>query len=93
MTFSFVISLWVQQTGEESSSRTTSSSKGKSDEFDKKIILDSAKRFDYLLKQTEIFGHFMAVAPKAPSSPLKIKPGRPRKNPVHFFFLPSITFN
>ena len=41
--------------------------------------MDRGKRFDFLLKQTEIFGHFMAVAPKAPSSPLKMKPGRPRK--------------
>ena len=42
--------------------------------------MDRSKRFDYLLKQTELFGHFMAATgPKAPSSPLKVKPGRPRK--------------
>lgn len=41
---------------------------------------DRSKRFEYLLKQTELFGHFMSTAgSKAPSSPLKLKPGRPRK--------------
>lgn len=41
---------------------------------------DRSKRFDYLLKQTELFGHFMAApGTKAPTSPLKLKPGRPRK--------------
>lgn len=41
------------------------------------------KRFDFLLEQTEIFSHFMssATSAKAPSSPLKMKPGRPKKNP------------
>lgn len=41
---------------------------------------DRAKRFDYLLKQTEIFTHFMANQGKS-SSPSKPKPGRPRKEP------------
>ena len=41
---------------------------------------DRGKRFDYLLKQTEIFSHFMVgTKDKAPSSPLKCKPGRPKK--------------
>lgn len=44
---------------------------------------DRSKRFDYLLKQTEIFTHFMSnnQRDKPPTSPLKVKPGRPRKNP------------
>ncbi|KZS21056.1 Chromatin-remodeling complex ATPase chain Iswi [Daphnia magna] len=62
----------------ESSSRS-SISKGR-DDFEKKTEVDRSKRFDYLLKQTELFGHFMAApGTKAPSSPLKLKPGRPRK--------------
>ena len=37
-----------------------------------------SKRFDYLLKQTEVFSHFMGGANKA-KSPLKVKqPGRPK---------------
>jgi hypothetical protein len=45
---------------------------------------DRSKRFDYLLQQTEIFTHFMSgnQRDKAPNSPLKLKPGRPRKIPV-----------
>ncbi|XP_044162211.1 SWI/SNF-related matrix-associated actin-dependent regulator of chromatin subfamily A member 5-like [Bufo gargarizans] len=36
-------------------------------------------RFDYLLKQTELFAHFIQpAAQKTPTSPLKMKPGRPR---------------
>uniref|UniRef100_H2YQX0 SWI/SNF related, matrix associated, actin dependent regulator of chromatin, subfamily a, member 5 n=1 Tax=Ciona savignyi TaxID=51511 RepID=H2YQX0_CIOSA len=40
---------------------------------------DHGKRFDFLLKQTEIFAHFMnpTVKTKSPSSPLKMR-GRPR---------------
>uniref|UniRef100_A0A8C4R299 SNF2 related chromatin remodeling ATPase 5 n=1 Tax=Eptatretus burgeri TaxID=7764 RepID=A0A8C4R299_EPTBU len=40
---------------------------------------DQANRFEYLLKQTELFAHFVQpAAQKTPSSPLKLKPGRPR---------------
>lgn len=44
-------------------------------------VTDRSKRFDYLLKQTEIFTHFMSnnQRDKTPSSPLKVRPGRPRK--------------
>uniref|UniRef100_A0A8C1JB27 SWI/SNF related, matrix associated, actin dependent regulator of chromatin, subfamily a, member 5 n=1 Tax=Cyprinus carpio TaxID=7962 RepID=A0A8C1JB27_CYPCA len=36
-------------------------------------------RFEYLLKQTEVFAHFIQpAAQKTPTSPLKMKPGRPR---------------
>lgn len=42
---------------------------------------DRSKRFDFLLKQTEIFSHFMSnnAKEKSPASPLKLKPGRPKK--------------
>uniref|UniRef100_A0A2K6V8U5 SNF2 related chromatin remodeling ATPase 5 n=1 Tax=Saimiri boliviensis boliviensis TaxID=39432 RepID=A0A2K6V8U5_SAIBB len=40
---------------------------------------DRANRFEYLLKQTELFAHFIQpAAQKTPTSPLKMKPGRPR---------------
>uniref|UniRef100_A0A673JK64 Probable global transcription activator SNF2L1 n=1 Tax=Sinocyclocheilus rhinocerous TaxID=307959 RepID=A0A673JK64_9TELE len=40
---------------------------------------DRTNRFDYLLKQTELFAHFIQpAAQKTPTSPLKMKPGRPR---------------
>lgn len=43
-------------------------------------IQEQVKRFEFLLKQTEIFAHFMnpSVKGKTPSSPLKMR-GRPRK--------------
>ena len=38
---------------------------------------DRANRFSFLLEQTEIFSHFMSESKsKAPTSPLKMKPGR-----------------
>lgn len=40
---------------------------------------DRTNRFEYLLKQTEVFAHFIQpAAQKTPTSPLKMKPGRPR---------------
>lgn len=44
---------------------------------------DRGKRFEYLLKQTEIFSHFMTNQSKTSSSgsPPKQK-GRPRKEPL-----------
>ncbi|XKL63332.1 hypothetical protein PGB90_005696 [Kerria lacca] len=55
----------------------------KSEEFDVKIKSDRGKRFEYLLKQTEIFSHFMTNQSKTSSSgsPPKQK-GRPRKEPL-----------
>lgn len=45
-------------------------------------LMDRSNRFDYLLKQTEIFSHFMGDGTTSASSPLKIKSaGRPRKTP------------
>ncbi|KAJ8947350.1 hypothetical protein NQ318_002876 [Aromia moschata] len=55
----------------ESSSDTTS----KGEDFDTKVESDRGKRFDYLLKQTEIFSHFMNQA----KTPTKPKSGRPKK--------------
>ena len=45
---------------------------------------DRGNRFEFLLKQTELFGHFMHTGAgqssgKTPTSPLKMKPGRPNK--------------
>ncbi|KAK3913636.1 Chromatin-remodeling complex ATPase chain Iswi [Frankliniella fusca] len=56
--------------------------KGKGEEYESKVETDRSKRFDFLLKQTEIFSHFMSNSSKekAPGSPLKLKPGRPKKN-------------
>uniref|UniRef100_A0A0K8RLC6 Uncharacterized protein n=1 Tax=Ixodes ricinus TaxID=34613 RepID=A0A0K8RLC6_IXORI len=55
---------------------------GKRDEadYDGKLDLDRGNRFDYLLQQTEIFAHFMTTssAAKGVTSPLKLKPGRPK---------------
>ncbi|XP_021935559.1 chromatin-remodeling complex ATPase chain Iswi isoform X2 [Zootermopsis nevadensis] len=72
-------------TGENSnaSSADTLSSRGKTEDYETKVETDRSKRFDYLLKQTEIFTHFMSnnQRDKPPTSPLKVKPGRPRKNP------------
>ena len=48
-------------------------------------VHDRSNRFDYLLKQTELFSHFMSsgwsgnAASKTPTSPLKMKPGRPKQ--------------
>ena len=39
---------------------------------------DKHKRFDYLLKQTEVFSHFMG-GPSKPKSPLKVKQPKPTK--------------
>ncbi|KAF4533362.1 hypothetical protein B566_EDAN002760 [Ephemera danica] len=68
----------------QNASSGETSSRGKSDDFETKLETDRSKRFDYLLQQTEIFTHFMSgnQRDKAPTSPLKLKPGRPRKVPV-----------
>ena len=47
--------------------------------YEEKMQTDRANRFEYLLKQTELFAHFIQpAAQKTPTSPLKMKPGRPR---------------
>ena len=44
-------------------------------------ILDEgrSKRFDFLLKQTEVFSHFMGGTGKSAKSPLKMKQQKPAK--------------
>ncbi|XP_063611705.1 chromatin-remodeling complex ATPase chain Iswi-like [Penaeus indicus] len=70
----------VEENSNESSSAETTSSSKAGGEYENKMEMDRSKRFDYLLKQTEIFSHFMAGSrDKTPSSPLKCKPGRPKK--------------
>ncbi|XP_075165023.1 chromatin-remodeling complex ATPase chain Iswi-like [Haematobia irritans] len=59
----------------ETASETTSSSGEKDEGYDKKMQTDSCKRFDFLLKQTEIFTHFMSNSTKSPTKPK----GRPKK--------------
>lgn len=61
----------------ESSSNATET-REKDAEFDNKLETDRGKRFDYLLKQTEIFTHFMSnTGTKSPTKPKSA--GRPKK--------------
>lgn len=71
----------VADVGENSngSSSDTTSSRGKEGDFESKIETDRSKRFDFLLKQTEIFSHFMSNTSKSGGSPPKPKAGRPKK--------------
>ncbi|CAK1578315.1 unnamed protein product [Parnassius mnemosyne] len=71
----------VAEVGENSneSSSDTTSSRGKEGDFESKIETDRSKRFEFLLKQTEIFSHFMTNTSKSGSSPPKAKAGRPKK--------------
>uniref|UniRef100_A0A4W4EL03 SWI/SNF related, matrix associated, actin dependent regulator of chromatin, subfamily a, member 5 n=1 Tax=Electrophorus electricus TaxID=8005 RepID=A0A4W4EL03_ELEEL len=47
--------------------------------YEEKVKTDRTNRFEYLLRQTEVFAHFIQpAAQKTPTSPLKMKPGRPR---------------
>ncbi|KAJ6627766.1 Chromatin-remodeling complex ATPase chain Iswi [Pseudolycoriella hygida] len=59
------------------SSVETGSSIEKETDFESKIETDRSKRFDYLLKQTEIFTHFMTNS--SPKNTSKGKAGRPKK--------------
>lgn len=61
---------------QNASSSDTLSSKGKGEDFETKLETDRGKRFEYLLKQTEIFSHFMTN-----QAPAKPKTGRPKKKP------------
>ncbi|KAG5284468.1 hypothetical protein AALO_G00027050 [Alosa alosa] len=48
-------------------------------EYEEKRRTDRANRFEFLLKQTELFAHFIQPASqKSPTSPLKVRVGRPR---------------
>lgn len=71
-------------TGENSNASSVEAppaGKVKGEDYENKVETDRSKRFDFLLKQTEIFSHFMtnSAKEKSPSSPLKLKPGRPKK--------------
>ncbi|XP_008300887.1 SWI/SNF-related matrix-associated actin-dependent regulator of chromatin subfamily A member 5 [Stegastes partitus] len=62
-----------------SSSSSSSKTKDFSTGYEEKVQTDRTNRFEYLLKQTELFAHFIQpAAQKTPTSPLKMKPGRPR---------------
>uniref|UniRef100_A0A1A9ZGQ4 Chromatin-remodeling complex ATPase chain Iswi n=1 Tax=Glossina pallidipes TaxID=7398 RepID=A0A1A9ZGQ4_GLOPL len=57
-----------EENSNETNSENTSSSAEKEVEFDNKIETDRSKRFDFLLKQTEIFTH-MTNSAKSPTKP------------------------
>ncbi|ESN98569.1 hypothetical protein HELRODRAFT_101736 [Helobdella robusta] len=63
---------------------STKTKKEMDPEYESKLENDRTNRFDYLLQQTELFAHFMTTGDNAnksgkmPTSPLKIKAGRPR---------------
>ncbi|XP_066141375.1 chromatin-remodeling complex ATPase chain Iswi [Euwallacea fornicatus] len=68
----------VAEMGESATNDNESSSdaNSKNEDFDTKLETDRGKRFDFLLKQTEIFSHFMNQS----KTPTKGKPsGRPKK--------------
>ncbi|XP_062558461.1 chromatin-remodeling complex ATPase chain Iswi [Armigeres subalbatus] len=69
----------TNENSNESNSDTTSSHT-KEPDYDATLETDRGKRFEFLLKQTEIFSHFMQSAPKGSSSspPAKAK-GKPKK--------------
>lgn len=61
--------------------------KGKNEsdpDYETKLASDRSNRFDFLLKQTELFAHFITTGDvgskggKTPTSPLKMKAGRPK---------------
>ncbi|XP_060530660.1 chromatin-remodeling complex ATPase chain Iswi isoform X2 [Cylas formicarius] len=54
---------------------SSSDANSKIEDFDTKVENDRGKRFDFLLKQTEIFSHFMNQS----KTPTKPKTGRPKK--------------
>uniref|UniRef100_A0A8C6KL88 SNF2 related chromatin remodeling ATPase 5 n=1 Tax=Nothobranchius furzeri TaxID=105023 RepID=A0A8C6KL88_NOTFU len=65
--------------GQDASSSTSSQTKDSAPGYEEKVQTDRTNRFEYLLKQTELFAHFIQpAAQKTPTSPLKMKPGRPR---------------
>lgn len=70
----------AKEPGDNSNESTSDTSRGtKGEDFETKIETDRGKRFDFLLKQTEIFSHFMtSQQPKAGTVP-KPRIGRPKK--------------
>lgn len=61
-------------------------------DFETKIETDRSKRFEYLLKQTEIFSHFMTNNAKDKNA-LKVRPGRPKKNAQEVAAVPTKSSN
>lgn len=73
----------ASDTAMDSEAHSSSPSSAKEKEppggYEEKVKTDRTNRFEYLLKQTEVFAHFIQpAAQKTPTSPLKMKPGRPR---------------
>ncbi|TKS68369.1 SWI/SNF-related matrix-associated actin-dependent regulator of chromatin subfamily A member 5 [Collichthys lucidus] len=65
--------------GQDASSSSSTKTKDSAPGYEEKVQTDRTNRFEYLLKQTELFAHFIQpAAQKTPTSPLKMKPGRPR---------------
>nr|XP_019956772.1 PREDICTED: SWI/SNF-related matrix-associated actin-dependent regulator of chromatin subfamily A member 5 isoform X1 [Paralichthys olivaceus] len=65
--------------GPDGQDASSSSAKDSAPGYEEKVQTDRTNRFEYLLKQTELFAHFIQpAAQKTPTSPLKMKPGRPR---------------
>nr|KAF6314013.1 SWI/SNF related, matrix associated, actin dependent regulator of chromatin, subfamily a, member 1 [Pipistrellus kuhlii] len=59
--------------------KVSKSEKEMDPEYEEKMKADRAKRFEFLLKQTELFAHFIQPsAQKSPTSPLNMKLGRPQ---------------
>ncbi|XP_013411637.1 SWI/SNF-related matrix-associated actin-dependent regulator of chromatin subfamily A member 5 [Lingula anatina] len=63
--------------------KTPPKGKGDDRDFEAKLESDRGNRFEFLLKQTELFAHFISTGTgnrgaKTPTSPLKMKQGRPR---------------
>uniref|UniRef100_A0A182WE67 Uncharacterized protein n=1 Tax=Anopheles minimus TaxID=112268 RepID=A0A182WE67_9DIPT len=67
----------TNENSNESNSDTTSSNT-KEPDYDATLETDRGKRFEFLLKQTEIFAHFMNSAPSK-NSPPKAPRGRKPK--------------
>ena len=60
----------------EAAKKSAEMSGAVAEDYDEKVVEDRVKRFDFLLKQTEIFSHFMT-----PNAAPKAKPGRKAKLP------------
>ncbi|XP_075395283.1 SWI/SNF-related matrix-associated actin-dependent regulator of chromatin subfamily A member 1 isoform X1 [Tenrec ecaudatus] len=59
--------------------KASKSEKEMDPEYEETMKTDRAKRFEFLLRQTELFAHFIQpTAQKSPTSPLNMKLGRPR---------------
>ncbi|XP_001861302.2 chromatin-remodeling complex ATPase chain Iswi [Culex quinquefasciatus] len=70
----------TNENSNESTSDTTSSHT-KEPDYDATLETDRSKRFEFLLKQTEIFAHFMTAAPtkSAASPPAKASGSKSKK--------------